>query len=184
MNWVTHFQQQINIILTHINILHLFFRVGAINKDVFHSILDSASAAKKMGEIIAEGRGTHGGGTTCAMHSQELCLKHAMGLVVRRRGGKIVDSFEEGKELRYKGKKLASTLMDKKCKKWFHKMVSISQKVWNMKALNLVTPNETRVGGIYNMFVSILRVKPLLDIMLFKAQNDAGTKVYRNVNLF
>ena len=71
--------------------------------------------------------------------------------------------------------------MDKKCKKRFHKMVSISQKVWNMKALKLVMPNKTIVGGVYNMFVSILRAKPLLDIMLFKSQNDAGTKVYRNV---
>ena len=73
-----------------------------MNKDFFRSILDTASAAKKTGEIVAEGRGTHGGGTTCAMHSQELCLKHAMGLVVRRRSFKIVDSFEEGKELRDK----------------------------------------------------------------------------------
>ena len=136
-----------------------------------------------MGEIIAEGRGNHAGGTTCAMHSQELCLRHMMGFVVRRRGGNIVDSFEEGRELRDKAKKLTSTLMDKKCKKWFHKMVSISEKVWNMKALKLVMPNKTRVGGVYNMFISILRVKPLLDIMFFKAQNDTATKVYWNAIL-
>ena len=89
MNWLTHFEEQINILLIHL--LFLFFRVGATNKDAFRSISDTASAAKKMGEIIAEGRVTQGGGTTCAMHSQELCLSHAMGLVVRSRGGAIVD---------------------------------------------------------------------------------------------
>ena len=52
-----------------------------------------------------------------------------------------------------------------------------------MKALKLVMLNETRVGGVYNMFVLILRAKPLLDIMLFKAQNDTATKVYQNVIL-
>ena len=63
VNWVTHScEEQINIVLTHL--LYLFFRVGAMNKDVFRSILDTASAAKKTGEIVAEGRGTHRGVTT------------------------------------------------------------------------------------------------------------------------
>ena len=62
-------------------------------------------------------------------------------------------------------------------------MVSISEKVWNMKALKLVTPNETRVGGVYNMFVSIIRAKPLLEIMLLNVTRYATTRVYKNVIL-
>ena len=115
MNWLTHScEEQINIVLTHL--LYLFFRVGAMNKNVFPSISDTNSAEKKTGEIVAEGRGTHRGGTTCTMHSQEQCLRHVMGFVVRRRGCKIFDSFEEGRELREKVKKLTSIMMDKKFK--------------------------------------------------------------------
>ena len=95
----------------------------------------------------------------------------------------MVDSFEAGKELRDKCKRLAATVMDKKMKKRFHTMLAVSEKVWQMKCLKLVTPNETRVGGCYNMFVSILRSKPLLQIMSNNARNYPSSEVYRKVCL-
>ena len=49
------------------------------------------------------------------MHSQELVLKHALGLVTRRKSGVgVVDAFPEGLSLKSKVKTLLSKVMDKK----------------------------------------------------------------------
>jgi hypothetical protein len=99
------------------------------------------------------------------MHTQELCLKHAMGLVERRRGGQVVDSFLPGKKLRDQAKKFAAMIMDKQVKKRFKEYSSLSKSTWNVDALKLVVPNETRVAGCYALFLSLLRAKPLIQLM-------------------
>ena len=50
------------------------------------------------------------------MHAQELVLKHALGLAVRRKNRIIHDQFIEGKAIRDAVRNLLSTVMDKKAK--------------------------------------------------------------------
>lgn len=162
------------------------FRVGLEISDIFRSVSDTASAAKCTGNIITQGRGAVGG-TTCAMHTQELCLRHAIGVSVRTRGKAIVDEFKEGKQLRDKAKALAASVMNKKSKKIFHEISEVAESTWNVKALKLVVPNETRVSGCYAMFVSLVRAKPLLFLVrdnLSSKYRDAFEKVMLNKESF
>jgi hypothetical protein len=100
------------------------------------------------------------------MHAQELCLKHALGLVERRKNGKTVDSFPQGLKLRDQARKFASLVMDKKVKKRYKDYCAYSQNTWNVDALKLVVPSETRVSGCYSLFESLLRAKPLIQAMM------------------
>ena len=51
------------------------------------------------------------------------------------------------------------------------------------EVFKLMTPNETRVGGCYNIFVSILRRKPLLQIISNNAWHDPSSEAYCKVAL-
>jgi hypothetical protein len=87
---------------------------------------------------------------------------------IRERSKNLVstDSFEPGKQLRNRVKALASRIMDKRAKGRFKEYTGISMKFLRLKALKLEIPNETRVSGIYNMFLSVLRSRRLLVIFL------------------
>ena len=122
------------------------------------SINDTANSAVRAGLIVSQERKPScGSGTTCVMHSQELVMKHALGIAIRRKGRVVVDEFQDGKSLRDKCKGLASRIMDKKAKGRFKEYSDMSKKANGRAALKLSIPNDTRVGGNYLMFQSLLR---------------------------
>ena len=111
------------------------------------------------------------------MHAQELVVKHALGLATRKSGGKVVDSFPPGKELRDNCKALASKVMDKKAKGRYLEHEELSMKTWNVKPIKLKTPNETRVSGFYILMVSLLRAKCLIQVLMGESNY---TSIYKS----
>ncbi len=92
----------------------LCFRYDITIDDVRRGVNDTTSAALKAGTTISGGRQPKQKGTTCQMHAQELVVTHALGLRTRKkRGFGVVDSFESGRLLRERVKKLVSKIMDK-----------------------------------------------------------------------
>ena len=150
------------------------YRYGIEFSDVFRSVSDTTNSAVAAGSIISEGRSGRGGGTTCVMHTQELCLKHALGVCVRKRSGVVVDSFEEGKSLRDRVKLFASKVMDKKAKGRFAEYNRVCLDSYRTPALKIALPNDTRVSGTFLLFSDILRARGL--ILLYE-----GKTVYSQV---
>jgi hypothetical protein len=126
---------------------------------------DTANGAKLTGRLLAEFRVAEGG-TTCIMHTTELVMKHAIGLSTRRAGGQVCDSFAPGKDLRDVCKGLAAKVMDKKAKGRFLEYEDLGKKTWGVSPIKLKVPNETRVGGVYILMVSLLRAKNLLQVLM------------------
>ena len=149
----------------------LFFRYGITYSDVFCSISNNAAGAVLTGLIVSEERQAAFGRTqshgknhkytvnTCTMHVQELCLKHALGIVVGKRKGDIYCSFEKGKSLRDRARALASCIMNKKIKGRFTDYNKMSLTLHKQPALKLALPNDTRVSGAFLLFTSLLRSK-------------------------
>lgn len=70
---------------------------------MFRGIKDTTTSAWKTGELVSMGRVPNVKGTTCHMHTQELVVKHALGIATRSvRGKGVVDSFAEGLQLKKK----------------------------------------------------------------------------------
>ena len=111
------------------------------------------------------------------MHAVELVLKHALGLVDRRAGGAISDSFQEGKDLRDLCRDLASKVMDKKAKGRFYEFEQLSMKTFQVKPIKLKCPNVTRVSGDFILIVSLLRAKSLVQVLMGES---SYTAVYKN----
>jgi hypothetical protein len=109
------------------------------------------------GRLVSEGRVAENHGTTCIMHTQELVLQHALGIRTRTKNKKIIDEFPDGKLLTKNFKKLCAYIMNKHDKNRFLNYNDYCKTVLKMDARKLVTPNDTRVSGIYFMFESILR---------------------------
>jgi len=140
-------------------------RYGIKKSDVFRGVNDTTASALKTGRLLrSEGAAPLEGGTSCGMHTVDLVIKHATGMVNRKSGGVIVDSFAAGKILRDKVKALASYLMDKKSKQWWINVVRIA-KCFKMMATKLEIPNLTRVSGFYRMLISVLRMKTVLQVL-------------------
>ena len=92
------------------------------------------------------------------MHAQELVVTHALGLRTRKkRGFGVVDSFDSGRLLRDRVKKLVSKIMDKKAKSRFQKYKDYCKRTLSMDVIKLLIPNETRVSGVFSMYESLLR---------------------------
>jgi hypothetical protein len=100
------------------------------------------------------------------MHAQELVLKHALGLVTRRKGGQLTDSFPAGCELRDVCKSFATKIMDKKAKGRYLEYEQMSLQTYKVKPVKLKTPNDTRVSGVYSLFSSLLRSKSLCQVLV------------------
>jgi hypothetical protein len=153
----------------------LVYRYGIHKDDIFRAVNDTASPAIAAGLLISDGRRPVGG-TTCQMHAVELVLKHAFGLVERRSGGQVIDSFVQGKELRDRCKALASKVMDKKAKARFAEYEALSMETWSVKPIKLKTPNATRVSGDYILIVSMLRAKSLLQVLVGQSKHTQAYK--------
>jgi len=82
-----------------------------------------------------------------------------------KKGGIIVDQFEEGKAICDTCKNLISQIMYKKDKSRFAEFQLISERTYNVQPVRLVTPNDTRVSGVHLMFQSLLRAKSLVQIL-------------------
>lgn len=132
-----------------------------IPQDIFRGINDTTSAAIKAGQLIASGRKAVGG-TTCGMHTTKLIIKHATGLKERKRNGVVIDSFAESVNLRKKVWGMASKIMDKKAKKRFEEYNKTCNGIYGCPARRLELPNDTRVSGLYRLFVSFLRARHLI----------------------
>ena len=68
------------------------YRVGIYQANVFCAVSNTTNSALKAGELIADGWVVVGG-MTCIMHAQELCLKHALGVAIRKKNNMIIDNF-------------------------------------------------------------------------------------------
>ena len=113
----------------------------------------------------------------CFMHTQELVLKHALGLVNRSVNKKIVDSFSEGKNLCDLCKSFASKVMDKKQKQRLTEYNSLSLQTYKVLPCRLLVPNETRVSGVFTLMTSLLHAKSLLKILQVESE---FLKIYRD----
>jgi hypothetical protein len=65
--------------------------------------------------MIAGGRRQFGG-TPYHMHSTDLCIKHALGMVVQKRRSVVVASFPPGKHLKARKHNFLSTVKNKEQK--------------------------------------------------------------------
>jgi hypothetical protein len=148
----------------------LIDRYGVEKDDVFRGINDTTNSALSTGLKIAGGRCPNVKGTTCYMHTQELVTTHALGLKTRKRNGEVVDSFPDGKNLRDDVKLLLSKIMDKKAKGRFREYDKMCRDLLKVKARKLELPNDTRISGVYRMYVSALRSKRI--IWLFLASSE------------
>jgi len=133
--------------------------------DIFRAVNDTANSALKTGLLISDYRKPDGG-TTCQMHAQELVLKHALGLAIRKRNKTVIDSFPAGKNLRDQCKSLASKIMDKKQKNRLVEYNDLSMSTYHVKPCRLLVPNDTRVSGTFTLFTSMLRAKSLLQVLV------------------
>ena len=139
------------------------FSFGVQKLDVFRGINDNTASAVKAGELIASGRRADGSTISwCGMHTSELVVKHALGLVERRRANRVVDSFPDSKSLIKRAKKVCTHIMDKGCKKRFVEYNKYCLQMFNCKALKLQVPNKTRVSGTHITFQLMLRMKPVI----------------------
>ena len=93
------------------------------------------------------------------MHTQELVVTHALGIRTRSAKGQVTDSFEPAKNFRDKVKTWLSFIMDRKAKGRFREYSMYCAENNGTKGLVLELPNETRVAGTYQMFLSSLRSK-------------------------
>ena len=100
------------------------------------------------------------------LHTQELVLKHAVGLATRssvKKGG-VYDKFEEGLSLKKKVKLLLSAVMNKKSKGRWKEFEKVARR--DKETIpKFIIPNETRCSGIFMMFQSALRGKWTLDTL-------------------
>lgn len=140
-----------------------YYRFGIINEYVYRSINDTATSAKKTGLNISQGRQPKITGTTCQMHTQELVVKHALGLNHRSKNKVKYDENIEGLKLRDRVKALVSQLMNKRKKSIFLKYKNYCKVELGSEALRLEIPNDTRVSGVFRMYESILRAKTSLN---------------------
>jgi hypothetical protein len=120
------------------------------------------------------------GGTSCSMHTVDLCIKHALGLVNRTKKRIIVDSFPPGKLLKKRIHAFLSCVKNKKAKARVQAYFKICKEVLNCKALVLQLPNVTRVAGFYIMVLSALRSKYLLTLFVY---NSKFTDILLPLNL-
>jgi hypothetical protein len=126
-------------------------RCGIEPKDIFRAVNDTTNSALMTGRMMA---GVDG---TCVMHEVDLVIKHALGVVKRRkRGVGVVDSFPDCEAFRKKVKKCLSYLMDKKSKSRYAKY-EIMMKTSGRRAVKLFMPNSTRVAGTYLMYQSAVK---------------------------
>jgi hypothetical protein len=113
--------------------------------------------------MLSSGRAPEEKGTTCFMHAQELVVKHALGLSIRKgKGGQPDDEFASGVKLRDRVKAWLSKVMDKKSKTRFNKYKEFCKNRLGVDVIRFQLPNETRVGGVYLMYASALRSRKTL----------------------
>ena len=132
--------------------------------NIFCAVSNTTNSALKAWESIADGWVANGG-TTCIMHAQELCLKHALGVAIRQKNNMIIDNFPAGKNLRDNCKILASKIVDKKVKARWAEAIKISKKTWEVEPTRLCVPNNTQILGTFTLFQSILQAKNLISVM-------------------
>ena len=140
----------------YFNLFVSVYRYGIEVSDIFRSVSDTTNSAVAAGSIISEGRSGRGGGTTCVMHTQELCLKHALGVCVQKQKGVLVDSFVEGNSLHDRVKLFAFKLMDKKLKGRFAEYNRVCLENYRTPALKIALPNDTQVSGTFFFFLTFL----------------------------
>jgi hypothetical protein len=125
---------------------------------------DTTNAALLTGHLLSLGRNKKENKNTCAMHTQELVVTHALGIRQRRAVNEVVNDFPEGCNLRERVKALLSFVMDRKSKARFKEYTSLCNDNTGTKGIVLELPNDTRVAGTYRMFLSCLRSRIPLQI--------------------
>jgi hypothetical protein len=155
-------------------------RYGITLNDVLRGINDTTNSALLTGLLLAEGRAPAIRGTTCQMHAQELVVQHALGLRKRTKNGDDVDTFEPGRLLAKKVRVLVSKIMDKRSKNKFTKYIEYCSKDLTTEVNRLITPNDTRVSGIFLMFESVLRSRTC--IMMYTTVSSERA-VYKDIGL-
>jgi hypothetical protein len=156
-------------------------RYGITPLDIFRGINDTTNSALKAGLMLSSGRCPSEKGTTCFMHAQELVVKHALGLSIRKgRNGSADDTFDSGVNLRNRVKAWLSKIMDKKSKTRFNKYKDYCKSRLGIDVLRFKLPNETRVAGVYLMYQSALRSRKTL---IQYSNNSAEAIQYNDIKL-
>ena len=137
--------------------LKILTTVGITQSDLSSSVNDNTNSAVLAGKYIV---GNQTGGK-CDMHRAELILKHATGLAIRRRGGRVIDQFPGFVDTYKKALKLASILMTKR-KKRFQALRDYATKNHQV-VVEIRMPNTTRVLGCALTFHDLLRDKYVMD---------------------
>jgi hypothetical protein len=147
----------------------LFYNRFKIRQEnIFRGINDTANNAKKAGTMLAGGRKQHGG-TSCGMHTVDLCIKHAIGMNVRKRNRVVTDSFPPGQALKKRIHDFLSATKNKKSKARTTAYFKMCKAILGCTALVLQLPNVTRVSGYYLMVLSALRSKSILTLFAFNS---------------
>jgi hypothetical protein len=155
------------------------FRYNINRNDIYRGISDTTNSALLTSKLLTNGRNKDKI-NSCAMHTQELVITHALGIRARKQGGKVIDAFPEAKRLRSAVKELLSFIMDRKSKGRFREYAEFCKDHCGTKGVVLELPNDTRVAGTYRMYLSCLRSKR--PINLFASSVNYADKM-RDKNL-
>lgn len=115
------------------------------------------------------------------MHTQELVVKHALGLNHRSKNKVKYDENVAGLHLRDRVKALVSQLMNKRKKNIFLKYKSYCLAQLGSEVLRLEIPNDTRVSGVFRMYESILRAK--CSLTYFCKNSDEHQELFEDLLL-
>ena len=137
---------------TVIQCLDILTLCGIKMEDLCKAANDTNNTAKKVGRDLTGENGT------CAMHTSQLALGHAVGMKIRTQNNEAVDNFPEAEGLRKKSLETARWLMEKKSKSRCHKCVEMMKRE-GREAVKLELPNSTRAAGILIHYESMIQAR-------------------------
>jgi hypothetical protein len=102
------------------------------------------------------------------MHKAELLVKHACGLVQRKRGGTVVDENPPFLRIFKKMHGFGSWLMSVRARNRWLKFKAHSEQN-GMKVIEIPLPNQTRVAGTMILYQGMIRNKCAMDMYAARA---------------
>jgi hAT family C-terminal dimerisation region len=127
--------------------------------DIYRAANDTTNTALMIGRLLT----ADGKQGTCAMHEIQLAIVHSTGMVDRKRGKNITDSFPECEMLRKKAMLASGYLMEKRAKSRHNKMMELMTSHGRL-CCRIAMPASTRAAGILILFESLIRERFNLDI--------------------
>jgi hAT family C-terminal dimerisation region len=120
--------------------------------DIYRAANDTTNTALMIGRLLT----ADGKQGTCAMHEIQLAIVHSTGMVERKKGKNITDSFPECESLRKKAMLASGYLMEKRAKSRLKKMQELMTTCGRV-CCRIAMPASTRAAGILILFESLIR---------------------------